>query len=48
LPVIDADQQVIGLIGEVAIAHEYVRARVAEQMEMSTSGMHSLPPRNPV
>jgi CBS-domain-containing membrane protein len=27
LPVIDADGRVLGLINEVAIAHEYVRAR---------------------
>jgi CIC family chloride channel protein len=33
LPVIDADQRLLGMIEETAIAHEYMRARAAERAE---------------
>ena len=38
LPVVDADRRWIGLVDEVAIAHELVRARMAEQAELAASG----------
>jgi CIC family chloride channel protein len=42
LPVIDGERRVLGFVGEVAIAHEYVRARVVEHAELSASGLHRI------
>lgn len=40
LPVVDVDRRVIGLVSEVAIAHEYVRARVVSHA--GRSGVHAI------
>ncbi len=40
LPVIDADQRVLGLIDEAAIAREYMRSRAAERADAAASSEH--------
>ncbi|MEO8699367.1 MAG: chloride channel protein [Kofleriaceae bacterium] len=44
LPLVDASHRMVGMIDEAALAREYIRARRADRIDVTASGLRTVPP----